>query len=85
MIAKRGAHKAVLEYLQTHQATGLTSMEAIEMFGVTRLSAIIYNLRKDHKIDTVPIEDTTRFGEHTTYGRYYYRGVKEDGNESVSN
>ena len=34
----------VYQYLKTHK--GITSVQAFELFGATRLSAIIYNLRK---------------------------------------
>ena len=36
--------QAVLEHLKNH--VGITSMEAIDLYGATRLSAIIFNLRK---------------------------------------
>lgn len=35
----------ILKYLQTHKR-GITSLEAIEKFGATRLSDIIFRLRK---------------------------------------
>ena len=40
----RGNTNRVYQYLKTHK--GITSMQAFELFGATRLSAIIYNLRK---------------------------------------
>ena len=43
--SKETKTRKVLEYLQTHP-NGITSMEAITMFGATRLSAIVFNLRK---------------------------------------
>lgn len=41
----------VLDHLQKKKT--ITSWEAIELFGATRLSAIIYNLRKKHCINSV--------------------------------
>ena len=85
MIGARGSRKAVLEYLKTHPATGLSSAEAFELFGVTRLAAIIYELRKDHHIDTVMLDGSNRFGEHSTYAKYHYRGENYANNTSISN
>ena len=78
------AKAAILQFLQENPAIGLTSKEAFEFFGVTRLSATIHDLRKNHEIDTVSVEGKNRFGRRTNYARYFYRGVK-DGNESTSN
>lgn len=64
--------KAVLQWLQTH--AGITSMEAIKQFSATRLSAIIFNLRKrGYDIDMVWCEGRDRFGNPMRYGRYYLR------------
>lgn len=73
MVASRGSSKAILDYLKTHEY--LTSMQAWEMWGVTRLAAIIHQLRKGgYDIETVEVLTTTRFGETTRYARYYLRG-----------
>lgn len=80
----RGSRFAILHYLINHQNDGISSKEAFELFGVTRLAAVIFDLRKHYDIDTVIIDGETRFGEHCQYARYFYRGVK-DGNESTSN
>lgn len=64
--------KAVLQWLQTHAS--ISSMEAIDNFGATRLSAIIFNLRKaGHNIETVMCEGRDRFGNQTRFARYYLR------------
>lgn len=64
--------KAVLQWLQTHAS--ISSMEAIQAFGATRLSAIIFNLRKrGYDIDTVMCEGTDKFGNPTRFARYYLR------------
>ena len=73
MVGSRGSSKEILGYLRTHEY--LTSMEAWEMWGVTRLASIIHQFRKaGYDIDTVNVETTTRFGETTHYARYYLRG-----------
>ena len=58
---------------------------AIKMFGATRLSAIIFNLRKQgHDIETVMVEGTTRYGTPTQYAKYIYRGEKNGRASSIS-
>ncbi len=65
-------HKAVLQWLQANAS--ISSMEAIKNFGATRLSAIIFNLRKrGHNIETVMVEGRDQFGNHMRYARYYLR------------
>lgn len=38
--------KDIKRYLETHKR-GITSLQAFEMFGATRLSSIIYRLRRE--------------------------------------
>ena len=64
----------VLSYLKKNGS--ITTMEAIENFGATRLSAIIYELRKNYNIDTIDMECVDRYGTTCHYGRYVYRGEK---------
>ena len=53
------------------QHGSITSMEAIQVYGATRLSAIIYNLRKDGlKIVTESITQKNRYGNSTTFAKY---------------
>lgn len=64
--------QAVLDWLKTHAS--ISSMEAIQNFGATRLSAIIFNLRKrGYNIETVRCDGTDRFGNKMTFARYYLR------------
>jgi hypothetical protein len=64
--------QAVLGWLKT--GAGISSMEAIKQFGATRLSAIIFNLkRKGYNIETVWCEGRDRFGNQTRFARYYLR------------
>lgn len=59
----------VLEHLKNHGC--ITSLEAIELYGATRLSAIIFNLRnRGYQIDTVDLPFTDRFGTKSHYGKY---------------
>lgn len=65
-------HKAVLEWLKTNAS--ISSMEAIENFGATRLSAIIFDLRKrGYNIETVMVDGRDRFGNQMKFARYYLR------------
>ena len=64
--------KAVLGWLKTY--TSISSLEAFENLGVTRLSAIIFNLRKrGYVIETVTVETVDRFGNKVRFARYYLR------------
>ena len=74
--------KAVLQWLQT--GAGISSMEAIKQFGATRLSAIIFNLRKrSYNIETVMVDGRDRFGNQMRFARYYLRDspTQDGGNE----
>jgi len=49
----------------------ITSWEAIENYGATRLSAIIFNLRdRGMPIETKDIEFEDRYGNKSTYAQY---------------
>ena len=51
----------------------ITSWEAIKEYGATRLSDIIYKLKKDgFNIHTTDITVQTRFGRRTTIAKYLY-------------
>lgn len=76
MRGKRGQSHAILEHLQTKGS--ITSMEAFSMYGATRISSIIFSLRKQYDIDTVMCETTNRYGEECRYGKFVYKGVLED-------
>lgn len=69
----RGSKVAILEHLKNFPY--LTSKEAFEKYGVTRLAACIFDLReKGYHIETVMVETTTRFGESCRYARYVLKG-----------
>lgn len=61
---------AILKYLQSHKR-GLTSKDAIEKFGCTRLSAVVKALeKKGHEINHVREVVPTRWGS-TSITRYF--------------
>lgn len=64
----------VKDYLENHPG-GITSLQAINLFGATRLSDIIYRLKKDGmKISTtiVPVKD--RYGSTCHVALYKLEG-----------
>lgn len=66
--------KVVLNHIKTHKK-GISSMEAFNLFGVTRLSAIIFDLRADGvNIESVPCHCKNRYGHTTPFVRYVYKG-----------
>lgn len=65
-------HTAVLEWLKSKGS--ISSLEAFKELGVTRLSAIVFDLRaKGHDVETVMVEGRDRFGHKTRFARYYLR------------
>ena len=68
-MARKTQTSEVLNYLKTHK--GITSMQAFEKFGATRLSGIIFNLRRQgHNIISVDKTGTNRYGEHVSFAEY---------------
>lgn len=60
----------VLKYLQSHKR-GITSIEAINRFGATRLSDIIFRLRKKgYKITTENNLVKNRYGRQVLVSTY---------------
>lgn len=61
--------KQVLEHLRTHGK--ITSMEAFELFGCTRLSGRIFELRSDgYNIKTERTVGKSRTGHRMEYATY---------------
>lgn len=72
---------AVLQWLQSHAS--ISSMEAINNFGATRLSAIIFNLRKrGHNIEMEWCEGRDHFGHPMRYGRYFLKDSQDTDGEN---
>lgn len=67
----------ITEVLKVLKTKGkITSIEAIARFGATRLSAIIYKLRKTYEIESIARTTTNRYGNTCNYVEYWYRGKK---------
>lgn len=59
----------VIKFMKEHGS--ITSMDAIKNFGATRLSAIIFSLRKrGYDIDTRMEVGKNRYGKTSEYARY---------------
>lgn len=68
--------KMVLEWLKEGKA--ITSWIAFREFGITRLSSVIYNLRRQgNPISMTMLEGTDRWGNDVRYGEYRLKGEKE--------
>lgn len=77
-MARRTQQQAVLDWLKT--GTGISSMDAFKALGVTRLSAVVFNLRKKgYNIESEEIETTTRFGSRVRIARYYLKDPVDSG------
>lgn len=78
---KTSQEKEVLDYLR--KIGSITSWEAIVEFGATRLSAIIYNLRKKgYNIETNDVIVKNRYGNATVIAKYV---LKEGGEVEQNN
>ena len=64
--------QAILKHLQKYK--NITPKEAYYEYGSMRLGAIIFNLRKDYRIDTKIIDVPTRFG-NARVAQYIYKGA----------
>ena len=75
---KQTQTSAILEHLM--QYGKITSIEAFERYGATRLSAIIFRLRKNYgyTINTRMETGKNRFGETVQYGIYELIGGKQN-------
>lgn len=62
----------IQKYLEA--GNSLTSIEAYEKFGCTRLASRIFDLRKrGFKIVTEMVDGRTRYGSYCQYARYYIK------------
>ena len=60
------------------QYGSITSLEAFRDLGVTRLSGVIFDLRKTHAIGAKTEKTRNRYGESRSYSRYYLKEGAED-------
>lgn len=66
-----GHEQRVIDYITQHG--GISSKEAMEELGDSRLASTVKRLRdKGHNIQTLRIDTINRFGEPTWYGRYVF-------------
>ena len=66
--------KDILNFMKTHKK-GITSKDAFERFGSTRLSGLIYSLRKQGYDITTHYENVmTRYGNMVEIARYKLNG-----------
>lgn len=74
-MAKKKIHSqsnVVIQHLLNHGS--ITSMEAFNNYGITRLSAIIFNLRHEgYQINSEICHSINRQGNHCSYSKYTVR------------
>lgn len=69
----KGSKVRILKHLENYGS--ITSFEAFELYGITRLAARVKELReKGYDINTLMIEGVNRYGEACRYAKYVYRG-----------
>ena len=60
----------VLDHLQRHGS--ITQMESTDLYGIMRLGARIYELKKDGvPLDKVMVEAENRYGDKVHFARYF--------------
>ena len=70
---KRGYKEILLDHFRRFEA--ITTLDAFEMYGMTRLSAVIYNLKKDNYIfDEKWVEVENRYGNKIKVKAYILAG-----------
>lgn len=65
----------IRQHLINHHS--ITPLEALNLYGVYRLSDVIFKLRKENDIATYNMEGTDRWGHPTRYAKYVWRGEKD--------
>ncbi len=66
---KQTQYHTVLKHLRYYKT--ISTWEAFQEYGITRLSAIIFNLRRDgYNIGSETKTTTTRLGNRTSYAVY---------------
>ena len=72
---KRQTNKTELVIKHLKKRKSITTWDAISLYGATRLSAIIFNLRdRGYIINSVWMDGTDRFGNPCRYVKYIYKG-----------
>lgn len=71
--------KMVLDYIR--EFGSITPLDAFKDLGVTRLAAVIFELKEDcHDIHTERERSKNRYGQPTRYARYSFG--RDEGNEN---
>lgn len=66
----------VLRFWKTRK--GITQLQANEYLGVSRLAAVIFDLKKEgYNIESEMIEVENRWGEKCRVARYYLKDIKQ--------
>ena len=74
---KTNKTQKVIQHLK--EKGNITSWQAIELYGATRLSAIIFNLReRGYEIDDIWMEGEDRYGNPSRYVKYVFKGMLDD-------
>ncbi|MDR0979479.1 MAG: helix-turn-helix domain-containing protein [Lachnospiraceae bacterium] len=74
----------VLDYIDKYGS--ITSLEAFQDLGITRLSAKIYNLKKDgYEVSDKTEKCKNRYGDDVTYKRYTVKKMTEDNMNHIPN
>lgn len=79
---KTNKTQLVLKHLQEYGT--ITSWEAIGKYGATRLSAIIFNLRKNHIINSESVDFTDRYGNKNVIAKYVYVGKRAEKEPAIT-
>ena len=67
----------VMGYME--QFGGITSLETFQDLGITRLAAVIFDLKKNGvPIKTERVSSTNRYGETVNFARYSIITTEED-------
>lgn len=68
----------VLDYIR--EFGSITPIDAFRDLGITRLSAVVFNLREEgHNIEKVIETGRNRFGNQTRYARYSFGKGEDNG------
>lgn len=71
----------ILKYLRFHRSSGITQAKAYEMFGATRLSGLIFGLRKEgYDITSETKVVKNRYGGTSVIAVYKLVGEKDGTN-----
>lgn len=65
----------VLKHLKRNKRKGITSLDAIELYGDTRLASTIFDLRQDgYDIITNMVQGKNRYGRPIEFAQYVLKG-----------